>query len=292
MNDMSSQIIHIDVNQCSIIENNEEWIKALESGKVLHFTNLPFEISSEEKALLNPNIQNPKSRNISLDSLGQLKGAQGDELTITVLTNFILRFRETANNLLNTLVPKYSLYLKVSPTSFRPFNVLERKQSWRADDKRLHVDAFATRPNYGERILRVFMNINPHGVPRVWRIGDSFENVVEQFLPILKPYSAFKASILNKLGLTKSFRSEYDHLMLQIHDAMKSDLSYQKNSNQEEFGFMPGDVWVCFSDQTSHAAMSGQYMMEQTYNLSVDALYDPKSSPLAILESKTQRKLA
>jgi hypothetical protein len=38
--------------------------------------------------------------------------------------------------------------------------------------------------------------------------------------------------------------------------------------------------------------MSGQYMMEQTYNLPVDALYDPKSSPLAILESKTQRKLA
>ena len=49
MNDMSSQIIHIDVNQCSIIENNEAWIKALESGKVLHFINLPFEISSERR---------------------------------------------------------------------------------------------------------------------------------------------------------------------------------------------------------------------------------------------------
>jgi hypothetical protein len=120
-----------------------------------------------------------------------------------------------------------------------------------------------------------------------WRI---FENIAKH-LPRVKPYSAFQAKVLNQLGLTKSFRSEYDHLMLQIHDAMKSDSDYQKNSNQVEFGFMPGDVWVCFSDQTSHAAMSGQYMMEQTYNLPVEALYDTSSSPLAILENKSKRKL-
>ena len=288
---MNSPIIHVDVSQWSMIDSQPDWIKALESGRVLHFTHLPYEVHDQEKVLLTPNIQNPKARNISLDSKGVLKGAIGDEDTQKLLKDFILRFRESANHLVNTLVPKYSLHLKVSPTSFRPFNVVNRKQSWRADDKRLHVDSFATRPNYGERILRVFMNINPHGVPRVWRIGDTFENIAEHFLPRVKPYSAFQAKVLNKFGLTKSFRSEYDHLMLQIHDAMKSDDDYQKNSKQIEVGFMPGDVWVCFSDQTSHAAMSGQYMMEQTYNLPVGALYNTNSSPLAILEDKMRRKL-
>ncbi len=33
--------------------------------------------------------------------------------------------------------------------------------------------------------------------------------------------------------------------------------------------FPPGSVWVCFSDQTSHAVMSGQFMLEQTFFLPV-----------------------
>src|SRR3546814_17756855 len=45
--------------------------------------------------------------------------------------------------------------------------------------------------------------------------------------------------------------------------SMKSDLDYQKNARQETVPFPAGSVWVCFSDQTSHAVMSGQYMLEQ-----------------------------
>jgi len=288
---MTSSIITIDTPNWIIDKARSEWIQALESGKVLHFSNLEFVVSDEEKSLFIPEIQNPKARNISVGADNVLKGAQGSEHTQQQLKELILRYRNSANSLINSLVPKYSPHLKVSPTSFRPFNIEDRKQSWRADDRRLHVDAFATRPNYGERILRVFMNVNPNGQPRVWRVGDTFENIALQFIPSIKPYSSFQAKILNKLGLTKTLRSEYDHMMLQIHDAMKSNEGYQKNSPQTEFKFLPGNVWVCFSDQTSHAAMSGQFMMEQTYNLPIDALYDSISSPLAILSRITKRKL-
>jgi hypothetical protein len=41
-----------------------------------------------------------------------------------------------------------------------------------------------------------------------------------------------------------------------------------------------------------HAAMSGQYMLEQTIHLPVSALYDASSSPLAILQRLTGRTLA
>jgi len=288
---MAFSIITIESPNWVIDKPNLDWIHALCSGKVLHFSNLEFEVSDQEKSLFVPEIQNPKARNISVGADHVLKGAQGNEHSLKLLRELILRYRNSANNLVNSLAPKYSPYLKVLPTSFRPFNIQDRKQSWRADDRRLHVDAFATRPNNGERILRVFMNINPSGVPRVWRVGDSFENIAQQFLPLIKPYSPFQAKFLKNFGLTKSLRSEYDHMMLQIHDAMKFDLSYQQNCHQTEFEFLPGDVWVCFSDQTSHAAMSGQFMMEQTYNLPVDALYEPMSSPLAILSRLTNRKL-
>ena len=56
--------------------------------------------------------------------------------------------------------------------------------------------------------------------------------------------------------------------------------------------FAPGTTWLCFSDQVMHAAMSGQYMLEQTIHLPVAALYDPQRSPLAILERLTGRTLA
>ena len=55
--------------------------------------------------------------------------------------------------------------------------------------------------------------------------------------------------------------------------------------------FPAGSVWVCFSDQTSHAVMSGQYMLEQTLHLPAARQYNPDSSPLAILSRLTGRKL-
>jgi hypothetical protein len=97
--------------------------------------------------------------------------------------------------------------------------------------------------------------------------------------------------LLNALHVTKSLRSEYDHLMLQLHDGMKSDLDYQKNAPQVTMPFPPGSTWVCFSDQTSHAAMSGQYLLEQTLHLPVARQSHPDASPLAILTRLTGRAL-
>jgi hypothetical protein len=79
--------------------------------------------------------------------------------------------------------------------------------------------------------------------------------------------------------------------MLQLHDAMKSDADYQSNAPQQSIGFPAGSTWVCFSDQTSHAAMSGQYMLELTMQLSPAEQYDPGASPLAILSGMTGRVL-
>jgi hypothetical protein len=166
-----------------------------------------------------------------------------------------------------------------------------REQSWRADDRRLHVDAFPSRPNRGERLLRVFTNVNPEGVPRVWRVGEPFETVAQRFLPRVKPYSAWQAKALNALKVTKSLRSEYDHLMLQLHDSMKSDADYQQNAPQVTMPFPAGSTWVVFSDQASHAAMSGQYMMELTAQLPPSEQYDPQASPLAILSRLMGREL-
>ncbi|HEX8957666.1 MAG TPA: Kdo hydroxylase family protein [Burkholderiaceae bacterium] len=288
---MEQQIVEIDSASWQPEVVHADWIAALEAGKVLYFPRLAFELKESEKRFLDPAVRDPKSRNISLDAKGNLKGAVGDAAAQAQLAAMIARFRKQARSLIDAVLPRYMDALRLAPTSFRPMQVESRTQSWRADDRRLHVDAFPSRPNYGERILRVFANLNPEGTPRVWRVGEPFEQVARRFLPRAKPYSAWQAKVLNMLHVTKSLRSEYDHLMLQLHDGMKSDMDYQQNAPQVTMPFAAGSVWVCFSDQTSHAVMSGQYMMEQTLHLAADQQYHPEASPLAILTRLTGRQL-
>ena len=166
-----------------------------------------------------------------------------------------------------------------------------RSSSWRKDDTRLHVDAFPSRPNHGRRILRVFANVHPDGEPRVWRIGEPFESIAMHLLPRIRRPLPGSAWLMNILSITKQRRSEYDHFMLGLHDCMKSDLDYQRDAPQTTVAFAAGSVWICFSDQTCHAAMSGQFLLEQTSFLPVQALYDPASSPLRTLERMTGRML-
>ena len=288
---MNNQVVNVNCPEWKADSTQDKLITDLEAGKVLHFTRLEFPISALELSFFSPEIRNPKSRNISLDVSGTLKGASGSDEVQAGLNAMMGRFRAQSKSLVNSYFPFYKEHLRLAPTSFRPDQIETRNQSWRADDRRLHVDAFPSRPNYGERILRVFINVKPHKIARVWRLGEPFEAVVERFITNTSPYSAWRAKALNIFGVTKSMRSEYDHLMLQLHDAMKRDLDYQLNSPQLTVPFPAGSVWACFSDQVSHAAMSGQYMMEQTFHLPVSKQYDTNTSPLAILRRYTRREL-
>lgn len=265
---------------------------ALETGKVLYFPNLRFTIEGGETALLDPALADPKRKNISLDpNGGTLRGVEADPVMQSAVRALVARYQAQARMLIDRLLPEYRDALRPAPTSLRLLRVETRHTSWRKDDSRLHVDAFPSRPNRGERILRVFTNVNPHGEPRVWRVGEPFEQVAQRFLPKIKRQKPGSAWLLNALQITKSPRSAYDHLMLNLHDGMKSDLDYQKSCPQETMPFPPGSTWVCFSDQTSHAAMSGQFMLEQTFFLPVRAMVQPECAPLGILERLEGRAL-
>jgi len=280
---VSAQIIELELDDWARAHSRPEWTAAVEAGKVLYFPRLGFRLRDEEQALLREDMLAAGTRNVSLGADGVLKGAGGSAAEQQALAAVIGRFRQQALQLVDGLLPAYRGLLRVAPTSFRPRQVETRAQSVRADDQRLHVDAFPSRPNYGERILRVFANINPHGVPRVWRVGEDFETVARQFLPRAKPYRLWQARVLNALHVTKSLRSEYDHLMLQLHDLMKLDEHYQRSGGQVSMPFAAGSAWVCFSDQATHAVMSGQFMVEQTLHLPPGREANPQASPLAIL---------
>jgi hypothetical protein len=264
---------------------------ALESGGVLVLPKLAFALEPGEARFLDPRWSNGRRKNISLEGTA-IRGATGEPADLAALARMVARFAASASSLVAALLPRYAPYLKQARTSYRPQPASGRPVSWRKDDTRLHVDAFPSRPNQGERILRVFCNVNPNGQARVWRVGEPFETMARHFLPRLRPLRPLEAATLSLLYVTKGRRTEYDHLMLGLHDAAKADLDYQRNCTQEQVHFAPGTTWLCFSDQVMHAAQSGQFMFEQTIHLPLTALYDRERAPLAILERLTGRRLA
>ncbi|HEX6792358.1 MAG TPA: Kdo hydroxylase family protein [Casimicrobiaceae bacterium] len=270
--------------------DTERHARDLESGAVLVLPHLAFTLSTEERRFLDVRWSDARAKNISLEGAA-IKGARGEASGLAALTAMIARFAADASALIAALFPRYAPYLERARTSYRPHGASGRAVSWRKDDTRLHVDAFPSRPNRGVRILRVFCNVNPNGEDRVWRVGESFETMAQALLPRIRSMLPGEAGVLSALHVTKSPRSEYDHLMLGLHDAAKADLAYQRGSPQREVRFAPGTTWICFSDQVMHAASSGQYMLEQTTHLPIDALYEPQRSPLAVLERLTGRRL-
>jgi hypothetical protein len=264
---------------------------ALEGGGVLVLPKLAFAFTRGEERFLDPKWSDGRAKNISFDG-GEIKGARGASEDLADLGRMIARFANCASELIAALFPRYAPHQKRARTSFRPQPAIGRDVSWRKDDTRLHVDAFPSRPNRGERILRVFCNVNPRGEDRVWRVGERFEAMAEHLLPRVRNMRHFEATILAALRVTKGRRSEYDHLMLGLHDGAKADIDYQRHSVQQEVRFAPGTTWICYSDQVMHAAMGGQFMLEQTIHLPLSALYQPDLSPLRVLERMTGRRLA
>jgi hypothetical protein len=267
-------------------------ISALERGDVLFLPSLSFAVTGNEAPLFTPAILGG-SKNASFDPrsgrLGRTRISGPDAATLVA---FVGRFSAAAARLTDGLLPAYRGRLIPGRASFRPAEVAGRVTTWRKDDTRLHIDSFPATPSGGRRILRIFSNVNPQGRARSWRIGDDFGAVAERFSPRLRLPLPGVGHALALLRITKSLRSPYDALMLQLHDAMKADDEFQRSPHQTRVDFPAGSTWIGFTDQVSHAATAGQYQLEQTFMLPVDAMLEPSRSPLRILERLKGRRLA
>ena len=263
----------------------------MESGNVLWQRDGFFRVHASEAGLFSPEVL-AGGKNVSFNPAnGQTSGSSlGGEMA-AALTGMLSRFSDEALAFVVRTCPEYATKLSRGRTSFRPVEIAGRPSSWRKDDTRLHIDAFPATPSQGRRILRVFANVNPEGRPRSWRIGDDFPGVARHFAPALRMPFPGAGAILSALRVTKTRRSPYDAMMLQLHDRMKEDAAYQRDAPQTACDFPAGSAWMAFTDAVSHAAMAGQYQLEQTFLLPVDAMRAPERSPLRILESLMGRRL-
>lgn len=289
-----ARVVHIDSTALTgprAAAEQARAVDALESGHVLLLPALAPDLTDPERTLLSPRFSGER-KNVSLDPAGRdVSGASGSADERELLRGLMERFARHSRALLARLAPGYEPALQRWRTSYRPVEIAGRATSWRKDDTRLHVDSFPSSPTAGRRILRVFANINPDGHSRAWRIGGSFDTVARRYLALLDPPVPGSARLMQWIGLTRARRTRYDHFMLQLHDRMKADAQYQSHGVEHEHAFAPGDAWMVFTDQVPHAAVGGQYALEQTFYLPVEAMKEPGRSPLRVLEGMMGRRL-
>ena len=251
---------------------------------------LPFRLAADETACLALGGTG-RTKNISLSPDGTtVRGL--DPASADAAGALMRRYAAWAETLLLDLAPGYAGKLMRGRTSLRTRAVSGEGLSPRKDDRRLHVDAFASQPTGGRRILRVFSNINPDGEARLWRVGEPFEHHARRWIAHLRRPMPGEAWALHRLGITKSRRTPYDALMLGLHDASKLDTDYQRDAPRSNIAFAAGSSWIVFTDSTVHAAIAGRHALEQTFYLPVEAMAEPAVSPLRVLEGMVGRGLA
>jgi hypothetical protein len=267
----------------------------LERGQFLLFRDFPFSFPSEDREFLLAQswTELRLHKNVSYRPAEDvLRGVSGDPATMERIQFILRNYSLQVIDFLQKFLSPYAGKWIIDFASFRPIEEERRSLPLHKRNDLLHVDAFPSRPTRGGRILRVFSNLNLTK-PRVWNTTESFEALAKQYAEdaglrqIAEDNSYLSRavqSVAEKLGFSKSGRTAYDVFMLRFHDYLKENREFQQNCPKIKMEFPPLATWVVFTDGVAHAAMSGQYAIEQTLLIPPSALVTPQEAPYRILE--------
>ncbi|HZD96181.1 MAG TPA: Kdo hydroxylase family protein [Candidatus Sulfotelmatobacter sp.] len=264
----------------------------LERGKVLFFGHVPFDFPDRDREFLLSQKQTGSRfhKNISYrPAKDLLKGVDDHSPDRERMVTIMRTFSRSVTAFIAQFLAPYTSRMKLDFASFRPLEEQGRDLPLHKRNDLMHVDAFPSRPTHGARILRVFANINP-SVGRVWNVGEPFHEFLPRLMQVKRigpstgGLGRALARIASKIGLPVAARSPYDEFMLYLHDWLKENNDFQKNSPKQELIFPPGSAWMVYTDGVPHAAMSGQYALEQTFIIPREALVTPQVAPCHVLE--------
>src|SRR6201992_2254735 len=270
--------------------------KKLDAGNILYFPHTPLACPEDDLKFLLGLKQTDASfhKNIAYrpgeDRITGLdKSAPGPE--VDRLRAIVAGYSRRSTEFLGWLLPPYAGKWKLDYASYRPLEEQGRPARLRARNDLPHVDAFPTRPTNGDRIPRLFTNINP-AQNRVWITSQTFDVIGPQFAKMLglprqqssNPVAKALRGIANAAHMPGANRSPYDDFMHRCHNAMKESGEFQENCPKQRWEFPPHSTWIVFTDTVRHAVLQGQYSLEQTFIISRDAMVRPENSPLRILE--------
>jgi len=278
---------------------SEELCRLLENGEILYFPRSPLQLPDKDidfllaqrqvKSGYRKNIAYKPNRNTISGLAG--RSPEISQRMFKVMSNFTASVTDLLQQLLSPYVPTW----KIDYASFRPRQEQGRQVKFKARNDLLHIDSFPTRPTYGNRILRFFININPHQ-SRNWVTAKSFEYLLETYIgtpemPLPSGHEVLFTKWKRQLcrwakdfGFPVAAPSRYDEFMLCLHDYLKSNQTFQETEAQQKIEFPPNSSWMVFTDFVPHAALSGQFALEQTFLIDHNSMLQPEKAPLRLLE--------
>jgi len=275
--------------------------RELEVGHIIFLPTSPIVIPSEDRELLLGRKQSSSAyhKNIAYrpqeDRVTGLDESEHQEAT--ELGRILREYSRRSQDFLSRFLSSYAGKWNLDFASFRPIEEKGRPARLHARNDLLHFDSFPTRPTNGSRILRFFTNINPMQ-SRVWLTAQTFEAFGPRMAKASGLLSSFQSaparairSLARTLRLPGANRPPYDDFMHRCHNAMKEDADFQRDTPKQRWEFPPNSSWMVCTDCVSHAVLSGQYALEQTFLVPQSALVEPQRSPLAILEALVGRSL-
>ena len=278
---------------------SQEFCRLLEDGEILFFPRSPILLPDQDIRFLldQKQVQAGYRKNIAYKPQKNVVtgAASASPRDSQRLLEVMRAFSRSATRLLESLLAPYAPIRNLDYASFRPQQEEGRQVKFKARNDLLHVDAFPTRPTSGDRILRFFLNINP-AESRQWITSDTFERLLETYIGTPEmPLPVRQEGTLSRwgrglsrwgkaLGLPFAAPSRYDDFMLRLHDHLKANRKFQANEAKYRWEFPPGSSWMVFTDFVPHAALSGQFALEQTLMIDRNSMLQPEKAPISLLE--------
>lgn len=285
---------------------------ALERGDIVHFPECPIPLPPEEdQAFLRDQVAGHMTKkNASYYHGARRLVGVGGEAEVVDRTRRILREHgERVQEFLKRVMPAFTRNWQVGTTSVRPLQERGRDLSAHASNERVHVDAGAFGATHGDRILRFFVNYNPVE-ERVWITKGAFPELYRRYAAAAgvdlpdRPEGDLEPGVGNRvwsgllsrasaLGIEMARQidtSPYDRAMRRFHNWMKDTPEFQETpEGHQQFSFAPFSAWMVLTDQLSHACLSGQHALVDTFVIPLENCRLRELAPYYVMKEPAGR---
>jgi len=277
---------------------------ALERGEIIRFPQCPIPMPAPaDLAVLRDEL--PKqlnTKNVSYHpESDQVHGVRERADLREVAHRLLKTHSDAVEGFLKEVIPHLTHGWTVGTSSFRPIQEKGRNLKPHASNELIHVDAGAYGATNGDRILRFFVNVSTHE-DRVWATKGSFADLYTKYADAAGiagrhnvdkgPLGHVRTALLRSLvaaGVKEAMvadSSPYDRLMRRFHNFMKDTPSFQaRDADYRELRFPPGSAWMVFTDTASHASVSGQHALVNTFIVRLSQCRLQDAAPLNILRT-------
>jgi hypothetical protein len=277
---------------------------ALERGEIVRFPRSPLALPSETDLVLLrdelPKQLNTKNVSYHPES-DRVHGVPPSGELRTVAYRFLKAHSAAVESFLHQTIPHLTQDWTVGTSSFRPIQEKGRDLKPHASNELVHVDAGAYGATNGDRILRFFVNVSTNE-DRVWATKGTFAQVHAKYAEaagIAGPHRLDKGALghlrtavlrgLASAGVREAMvadSSPYDRLMRRFHNYMKDTPAFQaRDADYHEIRFPPGSAWMVLTDTATHASVSGQHALVNTFILRLAHCRLKNVAPLNILRT-------